>query len=287
MSKYDKIFKENVEAIYLALSKRFIDNSFYKTEELSTDIQSTKEKKTDFLRKMLYSDPANNFILHVELQTNDDANMIYRMQEYHAMLVRKYKMRVVQLVLYFGKGISKMTNSYNDGRNSFSFELISIQEFSYRSFLDTDKPEELTLAILADFENLSEMEITNLIFARAKIITNETFGMEKFVVQLEVLSKLRNLDFFIQQFVVNYMALELKIEDSFIYKRGKKEGKLEGKKAGKKEGKLEGKIEGEKSKRDQMILALLKKGKFSHEDIAEAAEVSIEYVEELANNLKK
>ena len=36
-----------------------------------------------------------------------------------------------------------------------------------------------------------------------------------------------------------------------------------------------------------MILALLKKGKLSHEDIAEAAEVSIEYVEELANKLKK
>ncbi len=85
--------------------------------------------------------------------------------------------------------------------------------------------------------------------------------------------------------------LEFKIEDSFIYKKGKKEGKLEGKKAGKKEGKkegkLEGKLEGEKSKRDQMILALLKKGKFSHEDIAEAAEMIIEYVEELANKLKK
>jgi hypothetical protein len=61
------------------------------------------------------------------------------------------------------------------------------------------------------------------------------------------------------------MALDLKIEDTFTFKEGKKEGKME--------------------KQDKMILAFLKKGKFSHEDIAEAAEVSLDYVKKIAEEL--
>ena len=178
---YDLIIKEIMDAVYMALSKKFIDNNFSKAEELSTDIQRTREKKTDFLRKITYSDPANNFILHTEAQSKDDSKMIFRMMEYHAMLVRKYKMRVVQLVFYFGKGKSKMKNSYHDGRNTFSFELISIQEFSYKTFLKSDKPEELMLVILADFEDKTKEEIAELIFSKAKVIINETKYLSKII----------------------------------------------------------------------------------------------------------
>jgi hypothetical protein len=236
---YDLIIKEIMDAVYMALSKKFIDDKFHKAEELSTDIQRTREKKTDFLRKIMYSDPANNFILHTEAQSKDDSKMIFRMMEYHAMLVRKYKMRVVQLVFYFGKGKSKMKNSYNDGRNTFSFELISIQEFSYKTFLKSDKPEELMLAILADFEDKTKEEIAELIFSKAKVIINETNEMGKFVNQLEVLSKLRNLDGFIQNFILNTMALKLKLEDTFTFKQGRTQGKLEGILEGLKKGILE------------------------------------------------
>jgi hypothetical protein len=244
-NQYDLIIKEIMDAIYMALSKKFIDDNYWKAEELGTDIQRTREKKTDFLRKIMYSDPANNFILHAEAQSKDDPKMIYRMMEYHGMLVRKYNMRVVQLVFFFGKGKSKMKNSYHDGRNTFSFELISIQEFSCKTFLKSDKPEELLLAILADFEDKTKEEIAELIFSKAKVIINETNEMGKFVNHVEVLSKLRNLDGFIQHYIQNTMALELKIEDTFTYKTGKKQGK----------------IEGEKNNRDKMILSFYKNTK--------------------------
>jgi predicted transposase YdaD len=154
---------------------------------------------------------------------------------------------------------------------------VSIQDFSYKTFLETDRPEELVLAILADFEDKTIEEITNLIFSKAKIILNETNLMEKFVNQIEVLSKLRNLDGFIQHYIQNTMALELKIEDTFTYREGKLKGKIEGEI----KGKIEGEKEGEKKKRDKMILAMLKKGKYSYEEIAEIAEVSVKYVQDL------
>jgi len=268
---YDKIIKEIMDSVYMTLSKKYIDNNYQKAEELSTDLQKTREKKTDFLRLFKYQNPNDNFILYVEAQSKDDPKMIYRMIEYHAMLLRKYEMRIVQLVIYLGEGKSRMRNSYQDGSNTFSYELVSIQDFSYKTFLETNRPEELVLAILANFEDKTVDEITNHIFSKAKIILNETNQMEKFVNQIEVLSKLRNLDDFIQHYIQNTMALDLRIEDTFTYKKGK----------------LEGKLEGEKKEKDKMILSLYKKGKFNIKDIADAAEVSVEYVEALIKEAEK
>jgi hypothetical protein len=263
----------------MSLSKKFIDNSYIKTEELSTDLQVTKEKKTDFLRKFKYDNPKYNFILHVEAQSRDDPKMIYRMIEYHGMLLRKYEMRVVQLLFYFGKGKSKMLNSYHDGINTLSYELVCIQNFSYKTFLETDKADELVLTILSDYEDKTKEEIADLIFSRAKTIINETNLKEKFVNQVVVLSKLRNLDGFIQHYIQNTMALDLKIEDTFTFKKGKLEGEKIGEKRGEKRG--------EKKNRDKMILSLYKKGKLSLVDISDAAEVSVEYVVALIKEADK
>ena len=263
---YDKIIKEIMDAIYMSISKRIIDNNFQQTEELAGDFQRTREKKTDFLRKFKYENASDNFILHLEAQSKDDPDMLYRMEEYHSMIRRKYKLPVVQLVLYLGKGISKMHNFYSYRKNSFHYDIISIQEFSYKNFIISDKPEELILTILSDFEDKSKEQIAELIFSRAKSIINETNLMGKFVNQIEIISKLRNLDIFIQQFIQNTMALDLKIEDTFTFKRGKMEGKIEGEKRG------------EKKNRDMIILTMHKKNKYSIEEIAEIACVSVEYV---------
>ena len=219
---YDKIIKEIMDSIFMTLSKKFIDNNYLESEELSGDLQKTRERKTDFLKLFKYENPDFNIVLHVEAQSKDDPDMIFRMEEYHSMIRSKYKLPVVQIVLYLGKGISKMNNYYNYRKNAFHYELISIQEFSYKYFINANNPEELMLTILSDFEDKSAEQIADLIFSRANKLINETNQMGKFVNQIEVLSKLRNLDGFIQHFIQNSMALNLKIEDTFTFKQGEK-----------------------------------------------------------------
>ena len=65
------------------------------------------------------------------------------------------------------------------------------------------------------------------------------------------------------------MPLELKIEDTLFYKEATMKGKLEGK--------LEGKIE--------VIIEMLKKGKYSKEEIADIAKVTIPFVEKIAADM--
>ncbi len=65
------------------------------------------------------------------------------------------------------------------------------------------------------------------------------------------------------------MPIEIKLEETFLFKKGEEKGKILGEKRG------------EKKNRDKMILTMLKKNKYSIEEIAEIAEVSVEYVKEL------
>jgi predicted transposase YdaD len=69
------------------------------------------------------------------------------------------------------------------------------------------------------------------------------------------------------------MFIEINPEETYLFKKGEEKGEKRGEKRG------------EIKKRDKMILALYNKGKFSIDDIADAAEVSVEYVKELVRKL--
>jgi predicted transposase YdaD len=71
------------------------------------------------------------------------------------------------------------------------------------------------------------------------------------------------------------MPIEVKLEETFLFKKGEEKGEIRGEKRG------------EKKNRDKMILTMLKKKKYSIEEIAEIAEVSVEFVKELVKNVEK
>jgi len=77
------------------------------------------------------------------------------------------------------------------------------------------------------------------------------------------------------------MPIEFKPENSFLYKKGQVAGEKRGKILSEKRGEKRG----EKKNRDNMILAFIKIGKNSIEDIATAAQVNVEYVKKLAEKL--
>jgi hypothetical protein len=267
MSKeYDKIFKENFESIYLSLSEKVLNFKPLKVENVKLDLQRTIERQPDFLKKVQNPITGEVFLLHIEIQTTDNNEMVYRMYEYYGMILRRFKLSIRQMVIYVGKGESKMQTTLEDGLNKFEYELYSIQRSSYRTYLESESPEELLLAVLGNLENESPASVLKKIINRAKNVVHETFSMEKFVVQLEAFVIFRN---YIKPFKLiskKIMLFEIKPKDTFLYKMGEEKGKKSGLK------------DGEKKKQDDIILSLLKKDKLSVEDIAEAAGVSIAYV---------
>lgn len=107
---YDKILKENIAALFLPLSGKYLNIFITKTEELKDKLQTTIEKEPDFIR-IVETDTNQRFILHLEFQSADEEGMIYRMQEYYGILRKKYLLPVKQFVIYLGQKPSLMQHS--------------------------------------------------------------------------------------------------------------------------------------------------------------------------------
>ena len=52
VNQYDKIFKENIEAVIPSLIEKVLGITAVEQEELPDDVQHTKERKPDVLKKI-------------------------------------------------------------------------------------------------------------------------------------------------------------------------------------------------------------------------------------------
>ena len=102
---YDKIFKENIESIYLTLSQRVLKYKPLVLDDMMLDLQRTIERKPDFLKKVQNPLTGDIYLLHIEIQSSDEPEMLYRMYEYRALIFRKIKLNIKQIVIYVGVGI--------------------------------------------------------------------------------------------------------------------------------------------------------------------------------------
>jgi predicted HTH domain antitoxin len=263
---YDKILKENIEEIILPLAEKLLKIKADRMEEIPDDLQRTIERRPDFLKKILHDNSDKDFILHIEFQTDDDPNMVYRMVEYYSLLLRRYKIDVYQYVFFIGEKKAKMPTSLSFQNLIFGFDLLNFQDISYRTFLNSDTPEEVILAILADFDRQAPEDVIAELLKHLKTTTQETLRLEKCVKQLEILSNLRNL----QSEIINQletMALKYDLEKDLRYKQGEQVG--------------------EEKKTKKMIIALLEQKQLSFQQIAEVADVPLSYIEKIAAELKE
>jgi hypothetical protein len=148
-NQYDKIFRENIEAALPSLMKNLLGIEAVEMEELPDDVQHTKERKPDFLKKVTNT-KGEIFVLQIEFQVADEPTMVYRMLEYYAMLVRKYQLPVEQYVIFLGAKKPQMPIQLEQKTLSYHFNLINIATIDYQMFVNSTKPEEIILGILAN-----------------------------------------------------------------------------------------------------------------------------------------
>jgi hypothetical protein len=192
-------------------------------EELPDDIQHTKERKPDTLKKIT-DDKGNTFVLQIEFQVKDEDEMVYRMGEYYFMLERKYKLPVKQFVIFLGADNPKMPTELDRERLKFSFPLVSLSALDYHIFLNSDKPEEIILGILANFKGENPENALKQILVRVKETTKGDFSLNRYFNQLRVLAQLRNLELNLKN-AMDSIAEYIKEERDVLFLRGLDKGK--------------------------------------------------------------
>ena len=230
VNQYDKILRENIEAALPGLIRNLLGIHAVHTEELPDDIQHTKERKPDVLKKVTDKN-GETFVLHIEFQVKDEQEMVFRMAEYYIMLLRRYQLRVRQYVIYVGAGNPTMTDHIRSEQMNFKYQMIALSAVDYHLLLRSDNPEEKMLAILANFGSGNPERIIENIVNQIITTSKGDFSKHRHIRQLRILAQLRNLEpesLQIMDSVANYMSEEKDI----LYRRGELKGMEKGIKKG-------------------------------------------------------
>jgi predicted transposase YdaD len=263
ISQYDKILKENLEAIIPGLMENVLGIVPIASEELPDDIQHTKERKPDVLKKI--TDVQNNtYVLHLEFQVADEPEMVYRMAEYYIMLERKYQLPIRQFVIFLGSKTPQMVTRLDRANLKFDFPLISFAALDYRLFLRSNRPEDVLLSILADFSGEPIETVLKQIVQRVEETSRTDFSLRKHVKQLRVLAQLRNLGIKLKEAMDSIESFISPEKDVFY---------------------LIGEERGEGKAKERFVRNLLTMSTLAIEQIASVAEVSVEFVEQVRQKI--
>jgi hypothetical protein len=94
-------------------------------------------------------------------------------------------------VIFLGADNPKMPTELERERLKFSYPLVSLSALDYHIFLNSNKPEEIILGILANFKGEDPENTLKQILVRVKETTKCDFSLDRYFNQLRVLAQLR------------------------------------------------------------------------------------------------
>ena len=275
-NKYDRIFRENIEPIFLSLVERSLGISITHKKVLPDKIITTTEREVDSLYEIEIAS-GKKLILHIEIQTSDDKNMVYRVSEYHSLILKKYKLPIKHIVIYLGEKQTRMKNRLKKEEIFTHFELLSLSEMNTKRLLKSNIPEEVLLAILSQYKKEESVAVIQAILIRLGEVCDNRNHLKKFTTQLTILSKLRNLEKLTVN-NINKMTKLFDIRTSVLFQEGQEYGEEKGLKQGIEQGKLKNQL--------ITIANMLTKSDLSNTQIADLINVEELYVLDIKKRLE-
>ena len=262
-NQYDKIFKENAESLFIPLIEEHLRVKIKTFQPLKTKLQTTLEREMDFFYE-IETIEGEKFLLHLEFQTEDEPNMVYRKAEYHGIALNLKKMEIRHLVIYLGTNSPTMPTQLPDNQVYRGFDIIDIHALNHQILLQSQVPDVVLLSILADYPIEQAESILRLIVQQLKVVCKDKSELSKYIKQLVILSRLRKIDSLTIK-ITEEMPITYDINTDFLYNRGIEKG-----------------IEKERHDRNfEFVKNLLQDGDFSDERIASLAGVDIAFVHEV------
>jgi predicted transposase/invertase (TIGR01784 family) len=277
--EYDKIFREVLRDLFPAVARKVLGIPAGHYKPLPGDLQYTAEREADQVWEVT-PETGDSFILHCELQSTNDKQMLSRMMLYHAFLHYQHKRPIRQFVLYVGKEALRMEHRLQTDALSYRYGLVDLKSFPYQTFLDSDHSQEVLLAILADFGGEAAGLIAEKILAKLRQSTSGTLELSQRTVQLARLALLRNLSTTVLT-AAQHMALDIDITEDALYQLGIQKGEQTGLQKGKEEGEQRGEQKG----KEETALNMLREG-FAEDVVTRITNLPAERIAQLRQQLE-
>ncbi len=119
--------------------------------------------------------------------------MVDRMFVYAGLIYHAFRLPVRQIVFYIGKESLRMESSLTMPSFEYRYDLVDLQQVSYKEFIDSSVPEEVLMAILCNFGGRQAEIVVEEIFTRLRTLQESDLALGRSIRQLTMLSMLRDL----------------------------------------------------------------------------------------------
>jgi len=210
--KKDIISKDIIKTLFKDILKYFanIDLENKNIEFLDKELKRIEKREADIVAKI-----DNSYIIHLEIQNQNDKKMHYRMLRYYVDIKEKTDLPITQYLIYIGKESPKFQTNIQTDDIIYKYNFIDIKTIDCDLLLSQNNPEALVLAILCDFKNKNPKDVVKYIISSLKKYKNN----KKYFLMLEILSTNRSLEKIIEE----EKMLNVDFRDLPSYKIGYKE----------------------------------------------------------------
>jgi hypothetical protein len=139
-----------LKSIFNKIPKKFLKyyTGYEKGELIDTELPEVSSRRADLVIKL-----PNNKIFHLEIQTQNDPDMAYRMADYYLRIHKRYNLDIIQMVLYIGSERLSMKNGLELNNLAFKYRIVDIRDMDCRELLESDSIEDNLLSILCKIED--------------------------------------------------------------------------------------------------------------------------------------
>jgi predicted transposase/invertase (TIGR01784 family) len=231
INKYDISLKDVFSGLEVEFTKAFLGFEIKEAEALNVELQKIEEVKADYICKIKDNED-KEFILHIEFQSDNHRQMHIRMLRYLTELHKRYKLPVIQFVVYVGRNKMNMKSKIEfenyQTKIDYQYKIINTSELDCSEFLNSDSDDLVALAILCDFKDRDKREVVHKITQRLEELSSGDYKRfrDKFL-KLEVFSNLRDLTDIVKE-EEKMITDKIKVENLPSYQIGQEVGVNQG-----------------------------------------------------------
>jgi hypothetical protein len=225
MGEKDIISKEVIRhlAVDLATYLLQLDIDPDSLQLIETEQQRVEDRRADLVARVRERG-GESFILHIEIQNNNDPAMPWRMLRYLSDIGLRYPNEPIrQHLIYIGEAPCAMPTGLKRHGLDYEYHLLDMRTVDCARFLDQKNPDALVLAILCDFKGRAPQLVVNQIFGELfELLGHNPKKLREYLRMIQVLSDNRNLKTEIEE--AEKMLTEVRLENMPFYSTGVQKG---------------------------------------------------------------
>ncbi len=285
MPEKDLISKQLLQRLLIGFGNRLFGLNIVEAELLSNEQARIEGRRADLVARVREAN-GENYILHIEIQNDNQRDMPLRMLRYYSDIALAHlDEKIVQYLLYIGKAPLSMSDRVHGYNLRYRYKVLDMRDQDSEHFLNSNNPDALVLAILCDPKNLEPNAlVAHIIKELRRLHGDKLDNLRDSLKMLDVLSGNRGLQDIVEETINMYIDEEKLGIYQAVKKRseakGEARGIAKGEARGIKKGEARGIKKGETRGLNKMVLKLL--AKLPPEQVAELSDMSLAEVQAIA-----